>query len=169
MELRFDSASEAETFALAAHLAQGLRAGDVIRLSGPLGAGKTRFVQGLAAALGAGAGNVVSPTFTLIHEYDGRLPVVHVDAYRLRDGDEFRELGGEELLAGGNVLCIEWADRITEVLPPDGLSVSIEPIGPTDRRLAFVALGERGRELLAGLEGSVPEPAGQVFQPVRAI
>ncbi len=152
MELVWESRSEAETAALARRLAEQLRPGDVLRLNGPLGAGKTRLVQGLAAALGAGTSGVVSPTFTLIHEYDGPIPLVHIDAYRLRDSDEFRELGGEELLASPSVLCIEWADRIADVLPPDALRIEIEPTGPTARRLRITGSTGRGGEIVAELQ-----------------
>lgn len=147
MDIVWESRSEADTAGLAQRVATLLRPGDVLRLNGPLGAGKTRFVQGLAAALGTGGG-VVSPTFSLIHEYDGPVPLIHIDAYRLRDSDEFRELGGEELLVSPSILCIEWADRIADVLLPDALWIDIQPVGPTARRLRLSALAGRGHEIV---------------------
>jgi tRNA threonylcarbamoyladenosine biosynthesis protein TsaE len=142
------SESEQQTGAIARSLAAHLRPGDVLLLNGPLGAGKTRFVQGLAAALGCESAYTSSPTFGLVHEYDGRNPVVHIDAYRLRDVDEFYELGGDELLGSGAVACIEWAARIQAALPADALTVTIEPVGRQTRRLRFESVAGRGAEIL---------------------
>lgn len=100
--------------------AQGaqLRRGDVLALCGELGAGKTHFVKGVAAALGTEAA-VTSPTFTLIHEYPGgRLPVYHFDFYRLEDEDEAIKIGLDEYLDGDGVCLIEWADKFPGLLPP---------------------------------------------------
>jgi tRNA threonylcarbamoyladenosine biosynthesis protein TsaE len=104
--------SESETAAVARQLASTLRAGSVVLLSGDLGAGKTAFVRGLAEGLGVAPGEVSSPTFTLIQEYrGGRLPLLHVDLYRLDDAREIEELGLEDLGADG-VLAIEWAEKL---------------------------------------------------------
>ena len=104
--------SESETAAVARELASTLRAGSIVLLSGDLGAGKTTFVRGLAEGLGVAPGEVSSPTFTLIQEYrGGRLPLLHVDLYRLDDAREIDELGLEELGADG-VLAIEWAEKL---------------------------------------------------------
>jgi tRNA threonylcarbamoyladenosine biosynthesis protein TsaE len=101
-----------ETRALASALASTLSAGDVVLLEGDLGAGKTVFVKGLAAGLGIDAGEVSSPTFTLMHEYrGGRLPLFHVDLYRLTGSREIDDLGLEEVASGG-VLAIEWAEKL---------------------------------------------------------
>jgi len=150
------SGGEADTERVARRVAETLRPNDLVLLHGPLGAGKTRFVQGLAAGLGCAAGYVNSPTFTLVQEYDGRLPVFHVDAYRLRDGDEFLELGGDELLTAGGVTCIEWASRIADVLPPERLDIRIAVVGPEAREFTLMACGrgwqdrwERLRESIA--------------------
>ena len=98
--------------------AASLRRGDVLALSGDLGAGKTHFVKGVAAALGAEA-VVTSPTFTLIHEYlGGRLPVYHFDFYRLEDEDEVLKIGLDEYLDGDGICLIEWADKFPALLPP---------------------------------------------------
>jgi tRNA threonylcarbamoyladenosine biosynthesis protein TsaE len=137
--LVFEAASESETDRLAAAVAEVLVAGDVLRLSGPLGAGKTRFVQGLAAALGCRDALVNSPTFVLVQEYEGRLPIYHLDAYRLRDGEEFSDLGGEELLEAGGVTCLEWAERVADRLPRGGLTIRIEATGPAQRRFELIA------------------------------
>ena len=109
------SRSEDETVALAAELAAAFRGGEVVLLSGELGAGKTAFVRGLARGLGADPDEVASPTFVLLTSYPGRLTLHHADLYRLRgDGDE-RELGLEELPGPGGVLAVEWAERLAEV------------------------------------------------------
>ena len=94
-----------------------LRRGDVLGLCGDLGAGKTHFVKGLAAALGASA-DVTSPTFTLIHEYiGGRLPLYHFDFYRLDDEDDALKIGLDEYLDGDGICVIEWADKFPDLLP----------------------------------------------------
>jgi tRNA threonylcarbamoyl adenosine modification protein YjeE len=104
--------SEAETMAVARELAGSLEPDATILLTGDLGAGKTAFVRGLAEGLGADPAEVSSPTFTLIQRYSGgRLPLVHVDLYRLNDPREVEELGLDELAAGG-VLAIEWAEKL---------------------------------------------------------
>ena len=112
------SHSPAETIALARTLAATLRRGDVLALSGDLGAGKTHFVKGLAAGLGTAA-SVTSPTFTLLHEYPGgRLPLYHFDFYRLDDADEALGIGLDEYLDGDGVCVIEWAEKFPALLPP---------------------------------------------------
>jgi tRNA threonylcarbamoyladenosine biosynthesis protein TsaE len=109
--------SEQETAAVARELALTLRAGDVLLLSGNLGAGKTAFVRGLAEGLGVDPDDVSSPTFTLVHEYrGGRLTLYHVDLYRL-DRAATEDLGLEEMGVADGVLAIEWPDRLTHDLP----------------------------------------------------
>ena len=113
----FISQSVAETVAYGGRRAQSLHAGDVLALAGDLGSGKTQFVKGLVAGLGSDD-EVTSPTFTLIHEYtSGRLPVYHLDFYRLNHRDELRQLGLEDYFNGEGVCVIEWADRFPEILP----------------------------------------------------
>ena len=112
------SASTDETIALGRTVAATLRRGDVLALCGDLGAGKTHFVKGLAAGLGATA-SVTSPTFTLIHEYlGGRLPLFHFDFYRLDEEDEALKIGLDEYLDGDGACVIEWADKFPALLPP---------------------------------------------------
>lgn len=108
--------SEEETQGVAARLASELKAGDVVLLSGNLGAGKTAFVRGLAAGLGIEPADVSSPTFTLVHEYrGGRLTLYHVDLYRL-DRAAAEDLGLEEMGVADGVLAIEWPDRLSHPL-----------------------------------------------------
>ena len=108
-----------ETREAGRQLAGLLRGGEVLSLEGPLGAGKTTFVKGLAEGLGCRAEEVSSPTFTLVHEYpDGRLPLVHLDLYRLDSADELAALGFDDLLAGTTIAALEWGDKFPEALPP---------------------------------------------------
>ena len=97
----------------------------MVALSGPLGAGKTRLVQAIAAACGVDRREVVSPTFVLVHEYRGRQPIYHVDAYRLRDDDEFLQLGVDESFGPPNLVFIEWAERVADCLPEERLEITI--------------------------------------------
>ncbi len=119
-------------------LASTLAPGDVLLLYGDLGAGKTAFIRGLAGGLGVPTAEVSSPTFTLIQEYrHGRLPLFHVDLYRIEDPREFDELGLEEIADDG-VLAIEWADRYPR--PPQGaVRISIEHIGERQRRVTIAS------------------------------
>jgi tRNA threonylcarbamoyladenosine biosynthesis protein TsaE len=111
------SQSAEETVAFGRTLAATLRRGDVLALCGDLGAGKTHFVKGVAAAFNAGA-IVTSPTFTLIHEYvGGRLPLYHFDFYRLENEEEALQIGLDEYLSGDGACLIEWADKFPELLP----------------------------------------------------
>jgi tRNA threonylcarbamoyladenosine biosynthesis protein TsaE len=126
--------SEAETAGIASDLAATLSPGDVLLLSGNLGAGKTAFVRGLAAGLGIDPEEVSSPTFTLVHEYrGGRFTLYHVDLYRLEKAAT-DELGLEELHRG--VLAIEWPDRLTHALP-GARHISIEILDGDERRISW--------------------------------
>ena len=149
--LEFHASYEAATVTLGRVLAESLLPGDVVALNGPLGAGKTRLVQAVAEALGCTRQTVNSPTFVLIQEYDGRLPLYHVDAYRLKDSDEFLEIGGDELLTGDGACLIEWADRIADVLPRDLLRIDITPTGETERLFKFTAGGPRSKAIIDAL------------------
>src|SRR5262249_26031582 len=126
MKLRVET--EEEMRALGQRLAARLGAGDAVCLSGPLGAGKTTLAQGIAQGLGV-TEPVSSPTFTLVQEYAGRLPVFHLDGYRLRSLDELWDLSYEDLQAAGGVMLIEWPERLTPVLPPDRLEIRIAHAG----------------------------------------
>jgi tRNA threonylcarbamoyladenosine biosynthesis protein TsaE len=137
-EFTFLAASEEETLRLGKLLADVLPAGTVVALVGTLGAGKTRLVQAVAGALGVPREEVTSPTFVLMNEYvGGRLPVYHFDAYRLRDEDEFLELGPEEYFDGPGLTFVEWADRVENCLPTDFLRIEIEVTGDTQRRFTI--------------------------------
>ena len=130
------SHSAAETEALGARLAERLGPGDVVALTGELGAGKTCFTQGLARGLGV-AGRALSPTFVLINEYRGRLPVHHVDAYRTESLTELLDLGLDELFSGDGVTIVEWADKLLPLLPAHTVHVHIEGVGDEPRTIAL--------------------------------
>ena len=106
-------------------------------LIGTLGAGKTRLVQAFAAAHGVPREAATSPTFVLVNEYHGRLPIYHFDAYRLRDDDEFIELGPEEYFESNGVTFVEWADRVERCLPREHLEIRCEAVGETERRFTL--------------------------------
>jgi tRNA threonylcarbamoyladenosine biosynthesis protein TsaE len=133
-----------QTRELAASLAALARPGDVLVLAGDLGAGKTAFVQGFGRGLGV-QDRITSPTFTLVHVYDeGRLPIHHLDVYRLDQLSEALDLGLAEMLDEGGVVVVEWGDVITPVLPHDLLEVRLTfGAGDDDRVLAFRPVGTR--------------------------
>jgi tRNA threonylcarbamoyladenosine biosynthesis protein TsaE len=123
-----------ETAAVGAALATSLKAGDVVLLSGDLGAGKTAFVRGLAAGLGIDPADVSSPTFTIVHEYrGGRLTLYHADLYRL-ERTATEDVGLEEMGVADGVLAIEWPDRLTHALPRT-TTVTIEIVDEATRRI----------------------------------
>lgn len=126
--MELDTRSASGTRALGAAIASVLRAGDVVVLTGDLGTGKTVLAQGIAAGLGVDE-PVVSPTFTLLREYAGVLPVRHLDVYRLDHVQEAIDLGLEELLDDGVVL-VEWGEGVRELLPPDRLEVTLALLPP---------------------------------------
>ena len=132
--------SEAETIAAGRDLARSLAAGDVVLLEGPLGAGKTAFARGLAEGLGCESDAVASPTFTIVHEYPGRVPLQHVDLYRL-NVVETDDLGLEDLQEGA-VLAVEWPDRWHRA-PAAAIRVSIVPAGDDRRRITITGYSTR--------------------------
>ena len=152
-ELVVETASATETGRLGQRLAQPLRGGDVIALSGELGSGKTTFTQGLARGMGIRAA-VTSPTFVLVNRYaapDGRV-LQHADCYRLANAPvEMWDIGLTDLYEGDDVVVIEWADRISGLLPDDYLEIAFAYLDENRRGLHFVAHGDRPAGLLAAL------------------
>jgi tRNA threonylcarbamoyladenosine biosynthesis protein TsaE len=130
-------------------IGQAARGGEVLALFGDLGTGKTVLVRGLAAGLGAPPVAVASPTFVLIHEYRGRLPLAHADLYRIEGPGELTHLGLDEYLNGQTVLAVEWADKAGEEFTGDRLEVRLSHRNKTEREIAMVAKGERAQGLLA--------------------
>jgi tRNA threonylcarbamoyladenosine biosynthesis protein TsaE len=133
--LLIELASEDDTARLGRAIAELVEPGVVVGLVGPLGAGKTRLVRAIAEALGVDPAAISSPTFVLIQEYDGRLPVYHFDAYRLPTPEAFEDLGVAEYWDGGGVCLVEWSDRVRDLLPARSWTVTIRPAGPTARSL----------------------------------
>ena len=130
------SANAEATEAAGERLGRTLGAGAVVALTGELGAGKTCFVQGLVRGLGA-AVRATSPTFVLVNEYKGRVPVHHVDAYRTDSMTELIDLGLLEMIDGEGVTLIEWADKLTPLLPPDTIHVHIAGVGDEPRTITI--------------------------------
>lgn len=129
------STSPQQTGELAERIGQHLRGGEVIALLGDLGAGKTVFAKGLARGLGV-EGTVTSPTFTLIREYQGRLPLYHIDAYRLSSAEEAENCGLGEYFNQEGIVVVEWPQKIWELIPPNALFVTITHL-PDARKLVF--------------------------------
>lgn len=132
--LPLETASVAETMRLGERLAEHLQPGDIVALYGDLGAGKTHLVKGIARALGVDEAAVSSPTFTIVQEYAGAVPIYHIDAYRVETPDEFYELGYEDYFYGDGLCLIEWPSRIESLLPDDALRLRLTHQGG-DRRL----------------------------------
>ena len=152
--IRCRSSSAEETKAIAAAVATQLRAGDVVALSGDLGAGKTCFVQGAAAALDVRE-PVTSPTFVLVREYDGRYPIRHLDVYRLGNLQELTDLGFEELIDPSTLVFIEWGDAVGPLLPDEVVEVVIRDEGEDTRRIDVHARGARWNKRLAAVSDAV--------------
>lgn len=149
------SHNEEETARLGEELARILGPGAVVALVGDLGAGKTRLVQAVAQGLGIERSQVSSPTFTLVHEYDGRVPVFHFDTYRLKTVEEFIDLGSDEMLTSGGISFIEWADSVRNVLPPDVLWIKIDITGPSERRFRVTGTGPTTQRLVRQLSANL--------------
>lgn len=139
------SRSPAQTQTIAGGLARSLKGGECIALEGDLGAGKTQFVRGLLRGLGGEPRSVSSPTFMLLNVYDtGRLTVYHLDAYRVTGPEDFEAIGFTELLEQGGVVVVEWASRVSELLPADRIDVLIEPVSERERRIEIGARNVEG-------------------------
>jgi tRNA threonylcarbamoyladenosine biosynthesis protein TsaE len=138
------------TRALGEQLGRLNNPGDIIALSGDLGAGKTCFTQGIARGLGI-TKRVTSPTFILIREYEGRLPLYHFDAYRLDGPADLEQLGSEEYFGGGGVCVVEWAERVATALPEDRVEVELQRV-PGEEELRFIRFKSTGRRSRVILE-----------------
>ena len=146
------SRSEEETRELGRRLASVLRHGDVVLLVGELGTGKTCLAKGLARGLDVGE-NVQSPTFTLLREYRGRIPLFHLDAYRLEGPWDLFDLGIEEYLEGEGVLLVEWGDRARDFFPGDFLEIRLEFTDEEERRrITLLPRGEGWVERIGRLQ-----------------
>lgn len=142
VELSIVSRSPEETFRLGEFFGMEAAGGEVIGLSGPLGVGKTVFVKGLATGMGV-TDAVSSPTFIIVHPHEGRLPLYHIDLYRLEKGSDFAAIGLEEYLQENGVAALEWIERRPELLPSDRLIVELCYAEGDQRKIALTASGAR--------------------------
>lgn len=153
----YDAADEAGTDTLAGALAQFLPDGTVVALVGTLGTGKTKLVERIASHCGIDPDDVTSPTFVLLKHYRGNRTLHHFDTYRLKDDDEFLELGADELFESDGLSLIEWADRVEQCLPADRLTITLAETGLTSRRFRLTAtsatFGPFFQKLAAALDG----------------
>ena len=143
------SKSTSQTIRLGRNIGSRLRAGDVVALSGELGAGKTHFIKGLATGAGVGKSTYVSsPSFTLINEYPGKVPFYHIDLFRLESQKEAEGLGLEDYFQGEGITAIEWADKIPRLLPKEMVSIHIVYTGRNTRSIKIIGKGKRYEELI---------------------
>ena len=150
MEIRLNGLEETKEFGI--KLGQILAGGDIVCLNGDLGAGKTTLTKSIGLGLGV-SDYITSPTFTLINEYRGRLPVYHFDVYRLENVDELYDLGFDEYFYGKGVSIIEWAEKIEKLLPKERIVLNIEKgIDIDERRINITGYGNRYIEILKELE-----------------
>ncbi|HWF62655.1 MAG TPA: tRNA (adenosine(37)-N6)-threonylcarbamoyltransferase complex ATPase subunit type 1 TsaE [Nitrospira sp.] len=166
LDLILSSPGETESFGYT--IGRLLRGGEVLALIGELGAGKTALVRGIVAGLGAPAASVTSPTFLLVHEYQGRLPIVHIDLYRLQRLEETESIGLSDYLTDKVVVAIEWADRFPQWLPEDRLEVQVAHRTRTTRRAHVEARGPCSRLLLAQMKKVVHSISRSVRPRLRA-
>jgi tRNA threonylcarbamoyladenosine biosynthesis protein TsaE len=155
----FVAPDEQATARLGELLAGVLERGTVVALIGNLGAGKTRLVRAVAEAAGIDRREINSPTFVLVHEYQGRFPIYHFDTYRLHDEQEFVNLGAEEYFAGDGVCFVEWADRVAGAIPADHLRIEIATTGDTGREFRLIATGPRSARMVEKLAIVLAQPA----------
>jgi len=154
--LEIELQSEADTRALARSLAAVLEGGDVVGLEGGLGAGKTTFARGAVHGLGVPEETAVtSPTFALLHQYEGRIPIAHADFYRLGGEAELEELGVDELLEEGAVLLVEWGRKFAGMAARTVLWVELEIISDVARRARLRPHGVRGDAIIGALSKRV--------------
>ncbi|PQO44361.1 tRNA (adenosine(37)-N6)-threonylcarbamoyltransferase complex ATPase subunit type 1 TsaE [Blastopirellula marina] len=153
-QIELTLASEADTDRLGKLLAELLPSGTTVALLGTLGAGKTRLVKAIAAACEIDPQAVISPTFVLVQEYDAKRQLYHMDAYRIKDDDEFLELGPEEYFNSDGITFVEWADRVVGCMPRSYVEIEIFVTGETDRRVVVAAKGKAPADWLPELAAS---------------
>jgi len=137
-----------ETIAIGKKLGKLMSPGDVIYLTGELGAGKTCFVKGIAEGLGIRGKDITSPTFIIINEYKGKIPLYHIDLYRIGVIEDLRDIGMDEIVYGKGVTAIEWAERIKDVLPDERLDITLKWVDDKTRSIEIRAFGHHHKEIL---------------------
>ncbi|MDR2706228.1 MAG: tRNA (adenosine(37)-N6)-threonylcarbamoyltransferase complex ATPase subunit type 1 TsaE [Planctomycetaceae bacterium] len=157
-ELTIEVSDLSSTDHLGRLLAETLPEGSVVALIGTLGSGKTRLVQSVAQYSGIEQGIVSSPTFVLLHEYDGHRPIYHFDTYRLTNEEEFRQLSPDDYFEGTGVTFIEWADKFPTVLPEERLEIRIEITGDTQRKFQITAFGNLFNKTMKRIVSEFGEP-----------
>lgn len=146
------TSSPEQTWEIGRLLGKLLDAGDTVCLYGDLGAGKTNFAYGIARGLDVREQYITSPTFTFVNEYQGRVPLYHMDLYRLRGTDELENIGFDEYVESDGVTVIEWAERAEDELPAENLRVYLSSLDEKSRELGFLGEGERCEKLVAELK-----------------
>lgn len=155
--MKFFATNESDTARLGTALANLLPAGTTIGLIGTLGAGKTRLVQAVADALDVEKNRVTSPTFVLVNEYHGEKRIYHFDTYRLRDEDEFLELGPDEYFDGDGLTFVEWADRFPDCMPRERVTIRIDITGDDAREFSISAESAKLKPVIEKLATVLPE------------
>lgn len=150
-EVSVTTRSAEETVALGRFLGSKAKPGWVIGLSGDLGAGKTTFTRGLAEGAGADPAAVTSPTFTFLHVYAGRIPVYHLDLYRLETEAQVRDLGVDEYVGGDGVAVVEWFENVPELLPPSRIEAKLTVLTGDERTIVVRGIGQEWDALLEEL------------------
>ena len=150
--MEFQCKTLADTTDLGAKLGAQLQKGDVVGLMGPLGVGKTTFVSGMAKGLGLDNYAVTSPTFVFAHIYDGKVPLYHMDLYRIEKESEIHNIGLEEMIGGEGVAAIEWMDRFPTVWSGDQIVIRMQYGEGQERKIQMEGKGERFKKIVNGLE-----------------
>lgn len=147
---RIETNSEEQTKSLAEKIATLLKPGDVLTLEGDLGAGKTTFTKGIATGLGISR-TLSSPTFTIVKEYEGTIPLYHMDVYRLEGSDE--DIGFDEYFHGNGIAVVEWAQFIEDYLPLERLNITINYLDEESRIIEFEPIGEHFEKVVKEITG----------------
>lgn len=153
--LKIISPTPQETERIGSLLGTMLIPGDVIALAGELGSGKTTLVRGLAQGMGFLSEEISSPSFTLVNEYQGPLPLFHIDLYRLGDVRELHEIGYEEYISEAGVAVIEWADRIRNAIPNESLWITLQYQSEESREIVMQPQGDRYEKMIEELQKKV--------------
>ena len=149
MKLTFISTSEEKTIHLGKIIGKHLNGGNIIALTGELGSGKTCITRGIARGMGIPEEfHVTSPTFTLINEYPGRIPLYHLDVYRLSGSEDLKDLGYEEYFFGKGVVVIEWAEKIQDIIPSDSIFIYLKYINKNKREIKITYNGKKASETI---------------------
>ena len=150
---KFITHDSEETIRLGKTLGRLLSPGDAVALIGDLGAGKTTLAKGIACGAGVSdEGEVTSPTFVLVNEYQGRFPIYHADLYRLQEKSEVEDLGWEEFFFGNGISLMEWAEKIPGVLPEERIEIRISWLSPGEREFVLTGIGAKAREIVLRVE-----------------